>query len=86
MFRRDRFLRSLSKCVRSPFGVGAKVSVLEMLGLSFADNEGAKIRLSVMNALWNQGVKDVLIAVVLHLPVGDGRLQGRFHCDRGGFF
>ena len=36
----------------------------EVLGLWIADSEGAKFWLSVMNALKNRGVQDILIAVV----------------------
>jgi transposase-like protein len=38
--------------------------VCEVLGLWIADNEGAKVWLSVMNELKNRGVEDILIAVV----------------------
>jgi transposase-like protein len=52
-----------NKAVYIALGV-TRDGVREVLGLWFADNEGAKFWLSVMTDLKNRGVQDILIAVV----------------------
>ena len=52
-----------NKAVYVALGV-SRDGVREVLGLWVADNEGAKFWLSVMTALKNRGVQDILIAVV----------------------
>ncbi len=52
-----------NKAVYVTLGV-SRDGVREVLGLSVADNEGAKFWLSVMNELKNRGLQDILIAVV----------------------
>ncbi len=52
-----------NKAVYVALGI-TRDGVREVLGLWIADNEGAKFWLSVMNELKNQGVEDILIAVV----------------------